>query len=117
MFWWMLLPLLSNNPLMKSSEKFDRKISNEEFLQILREEILNNRRPPNEVILDEVDFCNFLKISKRHAANLRATRAITYSKSGGKLYYKLSDVLIFIERNQIKCIDRSNSIFKNKRPN
>ena len=55
-----------------------------------------------------------LKISKRHSANLRATKQITYSKSGGKIYYLLSDVLDFIKKNEIKSVDVTTTIFKSK---
>ena len=99
---------------MQPSEKFIERPSYEELIRDIRQELINNQRPPNEVILDETDFCSLLHISKRHAANLRANRLITYSKSGGKIYYRLSDVLEFIEKNEIKCIDRTNSIFKPK---
>lgn len=99
---------------MIPTEKDDRDISNVKLLEILREDISNIKRPPNEVILDEVAFCDLLHISKRHAANLRAKKLITYSKLGGRIYYLLSAVLIFIEKNEIKCIDRNNSIFKPK---
>lgn len=99
---------------MKNIESFFKSPPAEEFLRDLRHELLKVQRPPNEVILDEVDFCQFLKISKRHAANLRSTGAITYSKAGGKIYYKLSDVLDFIEKNQIKSVDVSTNVFKSK---
>ena len=100
---------------MQSSEKFAKNPSYEELIRDFRQELFNNQRPPNEIILDEVDFCKLLKISKRHAANLRANRLISYSKSGGKIYYLLSNVLEFIEKNQIRCIDRSSNIFNYKR--
>ena len=99
---------------MISTENFFKSPSAEEFLKELRHEVLKAQRPADQVILDEVDFCKFLKICKRHAANLRASGAITYSKAGGKIYYRLSDVLDFIEKNKIKCIDRTRNIFKTK---
>lgn len=100
---------------MQPRENFEKHPLYEAFFRDLRQEILNNQRPPSEVIFDEIDFCSLLNISKRHAANLRANRLITYSKSGGKIYYKLSDVLNFIEKYEIKCIDKPTSIFKNNR--
>ena len=99
---------------MISSENFFKSPSAEEFLRELRHELLKAQRPADQIILDDFDFCKFLKISKRHSANLRATGAITYSKAGGKIYYRLSDVLDFIEKNEIKCIDRTRNIFKTK---
>ena len=97
------------------TENFFKSPSAEEFLKELRNEVLKAQRPADQVILDDFDFCQFLKISKRHSANLRATGAITYSKAGGKLYYRLSDVLEFIEKNQIECIDKTRNIFNSKK--
>jgi hypothetical protein len=100
---------------MKNAEEFFKLPAAEEFFKKLQYELLQIQRPANEVILDEIGFCKHLNISKRHAANLRASRAITYSKSGGKLYYKLSDILAFLDKNEIKSIDRPGNIFKYKK--
>ncbi|MGG9960010.1 helix-turn-helix domain-containing protein [Ferruginibacter sp. SUN106] len=97
---------------MQNSEIF-QSTSAQEFFRELRHELYNMQRPPDQVILDEVDFCNFLKISKRHACDLRVEGQITYSKIGGKLYYKLSDILNFIERHQVKSVAQSIRLFKN----
>jgi len=97
---------------MQNSEIFQSP-SAQEFLKELKHEIFKGQRPPDQIILDEVDFCQFLKISKRHAADLRSEGKVSYSKIGGKLYYKLSDVLNFIERYQVKSVDHNNRVFKN----
>jgi hypothetical protein len=99
---------------VKSTEEFFKTPSAEEFLKELRHELLKVQRPADQIILDDFDFCQFLKISKRHSANLRAKSAITYSKAGGKLYYKLSDILLFIDKHEIKSVDRSCNIFNPK---
>jgi hypothetical protein len=82
----------------------DRFPELQEFLKDLEEIVNKAFRPAEEVVLDESDFCKFLKISKRLAAKLRAERLITYYKSGGKLYYKLSDVLSYAFSNKIPAI-------------
>lgn len=66
----------------------------------IKYEIYQAKRPPEQVILDDADLQQILKISKRSAAELRATRQITYSKPCGKIYYKLSDILKFVEKNR-----------------
>jgi Helix-turn-helix domain len=96
---------------MQSTEIF-QSTSAQEFLKEIRHEFLKSQRPPEQVILDEVDFCQYLKISKRHAADLRSEGKVTYSKIGGKLYYKLSDVLCFIETYQVKSIHENIRLFK-----
>lgn len=75
-----------------------------EFLKEIDERINKAFRPAEEVILDEFDLCNFLKISKRLSAKLRAEKQITFYKSGGKLYYKLSDVLKYVSLNKVPSI-------------
>jgi len=90
---------------MQSSEIFNSPQA-QEFLKEIREAFLKAQRPANEVILSETDFQQFLQISKRHAATLRSEGWITYSKVGGKQYYKLSDVLNLIERHEIKSVDK-----------
>ncbi len=75
-----------------------------DFLADIDEKICRFSRPPQEVILDDVDLCHFLKISKRKSASLRAERLITYYKSGGKIYYLLSDVLAYALKNKIPAI-------------
>ncbi|MCX6209624.1 MAG: hypothetical protein NTZ59_09025 [Bacteroidetes bacterium] len=87
--------------MKKYLEKFPEL---QDFLKDIDERIYKAIRPPEEVILDEFDFCSILKISKRLAAKLRAERLITYYKSGGKLYYKLSDVLSYATSNKIPAI-------------
>lgn len=93
---------------MQSSEHFNKSRSVEEILREIRNEILNLQRPADEILLHDEALCAYLNISKRHSANLRAQRQITYSKSGGRIYYKLSDVLDFINKNQVKAINTLN---------
>ncbi|HMO32909.1 MAG TPA: hypothetical protein PKE07_07925 [Lacibacter sp.] len=90
---------------MISHEDFHAFKKLEDLVQELIQLQLRSTRPANEVILDETDFINFLKISKRHAANLRAARQTTYSKAGGKIYYRLSDILTLINKNLVKSMD------------
>jgi len=96
---------------MQISEIFQSS-SAQEFIQELRHEIFKYQRPADQVILDEVDFCQFLRISKRHASDLRSEGQITYSKIGGKIYYKLSDILNFVERHQVKSVSDTVRLFK-----
>lgn len=96
---------------MKSSEDFFKSPSAQEFLKELKEQVQNAQRPPEQQILDEAEFCERLKISKRHAANLRFRREITYYKAGGKLYYKWSDVLSFLEKTKVPAISESKRFF------
>lgn len=68
----------------------------QEFIRVLKSEVLKFQRPADQVIIDEVELCNILHISKRHAADLRREGKIKYAKDGGKLFYKLSWILDYI---------------------
>ena len=70
----------------------------QDFVRELRMAVEKAQRSPDQVILDETELCEMLHISKRHAADLRAEGKLRYAKDGGKLYYKLSWVLEYIDR-------------------
>jgi hypothetical protein len=74
----------------------------QEILRELQRVLQTAQRPPDQVILDEVELCEMLHISKRHAADLRAEGKLRYAKDGGKLYYKLSWVLEYIDKYTVK---------------
>jgi len=84
----------------------------EEFLKEIDERIYKAMRPADEVIHDDVDLRNILKISKRQAAKLRAEKRITYFKSGGKIYYTLADILNYVKKFKVSAAD-SNFKIKN----
>jgi 3-methyladenine DNA glycosylase Tag len=100
---------------MRNSEEFFRLPSVEEVFRRIREEITNAQRPAKEVILDESDFIRTLKISKRQAAKMRAEGVITYSKIGGKLYYRLSDILEYLDRHEVKSVYYKNRLLNPKK--
>lgn len=75
----------------------------QELLHLIKAEIINSKRPPEEIVLDDVDLQNILKCSKRKTAELREKRMITYMKPG-KVYYRLSDVLKYLERYKVEAI-------------
>lgn len=74
-----------------------------EILEVIREEMIKTQRPADEIILDDVDLRNLLKISERTTAALRAKNMITYSKPG-KVFYLLSDVLKMLDNYKINSI-------------
>jgi hypothetical protein len=74
----------------------------QEFMREFKSEVLKFQRPADQVIIDEVELCSILHISKRHAADLRKEGKIRYSKDGGKLFYKLSWVLEYIDKHRVE---------------
>ena len=68
-------------------------------------------RPPEHVVLDDVALRDMLKMSKRSTAYLREKGLITYSKIGSKIYYRLSDILLFLKQNEIPAFNTTQRIF------
>jgi len=89
---------------------FKQNLGAEEILKKILSEVERIKRPAEEVILDDYDLQQCLKISKRKTAELRLSRKITYSKPDGKALYILSDVLIYAKKNQVKAIDEDLNI-------
>jgi len=81
-------------------EEFFKHPGWEELIRQIKYQIEQAQRPADQIILDDVDLCKMLKVSKRTTATLRANGQITFYKCGGKIIYKLSDVLAYIDRNK-----------------
>jgi len=73
-------------------------------LEAVKKVVDDISKPPEHKILDDVDLCNLLKISKRTSAYWRERGEITYSKLGGKIYYRLSDILELIKKNEVPAM-------------
>lgn len=54
---------------------------------------------PNESFLDNKQFTKLMNISVRTAHAWRKEGKIGYSQEGKKIYYRLSDISIFLEKN------------------
>jgi hypothetical protein len=52
-------------------------------------------------IVDNHEFCQKLKVSRRTSQAWRDEGKITFSQIGSKIYYKCEDILQFLEQNQI----------------
>lgn len=76
------------------------------LFQELRQIYENGMRPAEQVILDDVDLRNYLKVSKRTTAYWREKAMITYSKLGGKIFYRLSDILKLIAEYEIPAVTK-----------
>jgi hypothetical protein len=68
-------------------------------------------RPPDQIIIDDVALREMLKMSKRTTAYLREKGLITYSKIGSKIYYLLSDILLFLKQYEIPAFNVGQKLF------
>lgn len=75
------------------------------LLERVKGEVEKAKRPAEEVIYDDVDLRELLKVSKRTTAYWREKSMITFSKLGGKIYYRLSDILALLKKYEIPAAD------------
>jgi len=75
-------------------EKIEERL--DEFILLLKEK---QRTNPEEVFFDNQEFLQLMNVSKRTAQYWRDTRLIGYCQIGNKLYYRLSDVLLFLNKH------------------
>lgn len=71
----------------------------------LDEQIAKVKRPAEEEILDDVDLCRRLNVSKRTTATWRECRMLKFSIVRGKIYYLYADVLLMLKHNAVPTID------------
>lgn len=80
-----------------STEKHPFMISLQQVLEevrtLKRDLKLNNINNPEFVILDNADIMQMFKVSEKTVSNWRNAGTIKYYTVGGKIYYKLSEVL------------------------
>ncbi len=78
--------------------------NNLSFEQRVKAIIEKSNRPAEEVILDDLDIQNLLKVSRRTSLNYRKSGMLPYHQiNKGKIFYILSEVI-----NAIKTTGNSN---------
>lgn len=75
--------------LIKRLEEISKKLSSKE-------------KKPAEIWLDNQEFMQLMKISRRTAQTYRDDNLIAFSIIGNKLYYKMSDVEDLLNRHYRK---------------
>lgn len=86
----------------------------DDLLESIQEIVSKNQRPASEVILDDSDVMQLLKICKRSLASFRAEGLIVFYKVKGKIYYKLSDIIDMLDNNKVSIAIAKPRLFKNK---
>jgi len=84
----------------------------EAFNQIVAKiEALNNKleakeKEPKEKWLDNQELMVLLKISKRTAQTYRDSGLISFSQVGNKIYYRLSDIELLLNKHYNKAFKK-----------
>ena len=88
-----------------TSEQYNELVSR---LDKLNSTIESNQKTSKEIFLDNQEFIQLMHISKRTAQTWRDEGKISFSQIGSKIYYKMKDVDVLLDKNY-------NKAFKNKR--
>lgn len=72
----------------------------EEVIRRLTSLEANSIRPANEVILDDCDVRDLLKVSRRTLLDYRKSGKLSYYKIENKIFYFLSDIFSFIKNHR-----------------
>ncbi len=79
---------------MKSSDEFW-----EEFQKRVKEYLDRHYRPANEILLDDTDLRELLKISRRTSLEYRKRKIYPSYKIDGKIFYFLGEIINGIKKN------------------
>ncbi|GAB7258289.1 helix-turn-helix domain-containing protein [uncultured Polaribacter sp.] len=77
-------------------------------LEQVNKKLEEQSKPSHETFLDNQEFIQLMHISKRTAQTWRDEGRISFSQIGSKIYYKMKDVEVLLDKNY-------NKAFKNKR--
>lgn len=61
-------------------------------LDAINQKLASKEKEPKDKWLDNQEFLQLLKISKRTAQHYRDSGLISFSQVGNKIYYRLSDI-------------------------
>lgn len=71
-------------------------------IEEISKKLSTKEKTPKEVWLDNQEFMQLLKVSRRTAQNYRDSNMIAFSIIGNKIYYKLSDIEDLLNRHYQK---------------
>ena len=84
-----------NHPFMVSIKAIEKRLD-----ELTTELKTKQIQDPQYIFFDNADFIQLLKISPETATNWRKKGLIAFSQpSNGKIYYKLSDIQIFLDNH------------------
>jgi hypothetical protein len=78
----------------------------ENSIQEIRASIASDAKRPAEKFIDNQEFMQLFKISKRTAQYWRDEGKIAYSQIGTKVYYQLTDVEQLLQSHYVKAAKR-----------
>ena len=74
-------------------------------LDQLNATIESNNKNPQQPFLDNQEFIQLMNISKRTAQTWRNDGVVAFSQIGSKIYYKMKDVEVLLDKNYNKAFN------------
>ena len=68
-------------------------------LDVLSKKLEEKQKSPKDIFLDNQEFLQLMNISKRTAQTWRDSGIISFSQIGSKIYYRMSDVKILLDKH------------------
>jgi hypothetical protein len=93
------------NAVILTQEQYNEIITR---MDEIKSEIKGNSKSSDNEFVDNADFIQLMKISKRTAQTWRDEGKISFSQVSGKIYYRMADVQGMLNHN-------FNPAFKNKK--
>lgn len=75
-------------------------------LEEIKTILAQKEQDPKNIIFDNDEFIKFMKISRRTAATWRSKGIISYSQVLGLIYYRMSDIQIFLDHHYNKSFKK-----------
>ena len=75
-------------------------------LDLVHKQVASNSSEPKEKFIDNQEFLQLMKISKRTAQTWRDEGKIAFSQVGNKIYYNLADVEGLLKQHYNKAFAR-----------
>ena len=72
-------------------------------LDILNNKLEEKSKTPQDTFLDNQEFIQLMNISKRTSQTWRDEGKISFSQIGSKIYYKMKDVEVLLDKNYNKA--------------
>lgn len=91
------------NTIIIKQEQYDQLISKVEAIQVSLEK---NQSKPEDHFIDNQEFTQLMKISKRTSQTYRDEGFISFSQIGNKIYYRMSDVKKLLDDNYRKAFSK-----------
>ena len=85
------------------SEAFQELVKKMDEIQT---KLTAKEKEPKEIWLDNQEFIQLLKISKRTAQHYRDTGMISFSQVGSKIYYRMNDVEELLKKHYNKTFKK-----------